>query len=103
MKITIQSPGYKANQKLLAFVTKKLQNLDHFNETIIEGQVCLKIDKSGTKENKNCEIKLVVPGNDLFATKNGQKFEDAIIKVVNALKSQLLDLKTKYKGGAVPN
>lgn len=34
---------------------KKLQNLDHFNETIIEG-VCLKIDKSGILKNETCEM-----------------------------------------------
>lgn len=103
MKITIQSPGFKADQRLLTFVTKKLEKLDHYNETIIESQVCLKIDKSGTVENKTCEIKLVVPGNDLFAAKNSKIFQDAVIKVVNALKSQLLELKITRKGVAAPN
>lgn len=101
MRIVIQSPGFKADQKLLNFVTKKLQNLGHLNETIIEGNVCLKMDKSGTQENKICEIKLVVPGNDLFAVKNSQKFQDAITKSVNALKNQLSDLKPENKGGTV--
>ena len=103
MKITIQSPGFKADKKLLNLVTKKLQSLDRFNETIIAGLVCLKIDKWSTVENKTCEIRLVVPGNDLFATKNSQRFEDAIINTVDALKSQLSDLKTTHKGLFVPD
>ena len=103
MKITIQSPGFKADEKLLTFVTKKLQSLDHFNEKIIEGQVCLKIDKLAIPENKVCEIKLVIPGNDLFAAKTSQKFEDAILKVISALKSQLSDLKITHKGVAAPH
>lgn len=101
MRIVIESPGFKADQKLLNFVTKKLQNLAHFNETIIEGNVCLKVDSSGTQENKLCEIKLVVPGNDLFTTRNSETFQKSITKAVNALKSQLSDLKTEYKGGAI--
>jgi putative sigma-54 modulation protein len=100
MRIVIQSPGFKADEKLLDFVTSKLQNLAHFNEAIIEGNVCLKMDRSATQENKLCEIKLAVPGNDLFVTKNSETFQESIIKAVNALKSQLSDLKTEHKGGA---
>ena len=103
MKITIQSPGFKADQKLLTFVTKKLEKLDLFYDSIIEGQVSLKTDKPEIVENKMCEIKLVVPGNDLFAARNSKNFENAVTKTVSALKSQLLDLKKTHKGLVAPN
>ncbi len=96
MKITIQSPGFKATKTLLNFVTKKLLNLHHLNETILEASVCLKIDKQGIPENKTCEIKLTVPGNDLFASKKSKTFEEAITKVINALKNQVAELKPNY-------
>jgi putative sigma-54 modulation protein len=101
MKITIQSPGFKATKTLLDFATKKLQNLHHLNETILEGIVCLKINKPEIPENKTCEIKLAIPGNDLFASKDSKTFEEAITKVVNALKHQLSDVKPNYKEGHV--
>jgi putative sigma-54 modulation protein len=102
MKVIIQSPGFKADQKLLDFITQKLQKLDQLNDSILEGNVCLKLDKSDTRENKVCEIKLPVRGNDLFASKQSQSFEDATNKVITALKRQLKDLKKEYKGGDVP-
>jgi ribosomal subunit interface protein len=102
MKVIIQTPGFKADQKLLNFVTKKLQKLDQLNDSILEGQVCLKLDKSDTQENKICEIKLAIRGKDLFAARQSQTFEEATNKVVGALKRQLTDLKKEHKRGDIP-
>lgn len=102
MKVIIQTPGFKADQKLLDFVVKKLEKLGQINDTILEANVCLKLDKSDTRENKICEVKLAIPGSDLFAAKQSQTFEEATNKVVVALKRQLTDLKKEYKGGPVP-
>lgn len=96
MKIVIQTPGFKAQQSLLNSVNKKLNKLESISNTVLEADVCLKIDKSDTKENKTCEIKLLVPGNDLFAMKQSQNFEEAIDKVIDALKRQLLDRKPEH-------
>lgn len=101
MNTIIQSPGIKAEQKLLTLVTKKLKNLGRFNEKIIESHVCLRMEKSDAQENKICEIRLVIPGNDLFAARSSQTFANAITETVNALKRQLSDHKTEHKGGSV--
>jgi putative sigma-54 modulation protein len=89
MKITIQSPDFKADQKLLDLVTEKVEKLGKFSERIHEASVTLKLDRSDTKENKICEIRLGIPGNDLFATKQCQSFEEAASKTSDALKSQI--------------
>ncbi len=102
MKINIQTPGFKADQKLLDFVTDKLQKLDQLNDNILEGNVTLKLDKSDTQENKICEIKLAIRGNDLFAARQSHSFEEATNKVFAALKRQIIDIKKEYKGGDVP-
>ena len=101
MKIIIQTPGFKADAKLLNFVTKKLQKLEQFHNRIQEGQVLLRLDKSDIQKNKICEIKLMVPGSDLFASKQYETFEEAVNKVVAALKRQLTDLKKELKGGEI--
>jgi ribosome-associated translation inhibitor RaiA len=49
----------------------------------------LKLDKSDTKENKICEIKLVIPGQDLFASKQSNTFEDALMQTIEAVKPQV--------------
>ncbi len=102
MKVIIQTPGFKADEKLLDFITRKLEKLEQLNDGILEGDVCLKLDKSDTRENKICEIKLAVPGKDLFAAKQSQSFEEATTKAITALKRQVKGLKKEYKGGDVP-
>lgn len=89
MKITIQTPDFKADQKLLDHVTEKVQKLGRFSESIHEAIVTLKLDKSETRENKVCEVRLGIPGNDLFAQKQSKTFEEAAAKTIDALKSQI--------------
>ena len=89
MEISIQSPHFTTNDHLTDFVTKKVNSLSHLNSRIMKSEVCLKLDKSDTAENKVCEIKLVIPGNDLFAKRQCHTFEEAITKVVDALQEQV--------------
>lgn len=95
MKIIIQTPDFKATEKLMSFVEQKLDKLDVPNSTIQEARVCLRIDKSDTKENKFCEIRLVIPGNDLFASRQTETFEESVTSTINALKHQLAKGKTE--------
>jgi putative sigma-54 modulation protein len=94
MKITIQSPDFRADQKLLDLISEKVQKLGKFSDRIHEASVTLKLDRSETKENKICEIKLGIPGNDLFAIKQCKTFEEAAAKTSDALKSQIESWKT---------
>jgi len=96
MKITIQTPGFKATTKLLSFITNKLRKLEHLHSGIIEGDVILRLEKSETQNNKLCEIKLAIPGNDLFASKRNETFEEASTKVIETLKRQLSDQKADH-------
>lgn len=89
MKITIQTPNFKADQKLLDLVTEKVEKLGKFTDRIHDASVTLKLDKSDTRDNKICEIKLAIPGNDLFATKQCKSFEEAASKTTDALRSQI--------------
>jgi putative sigma-54 modulation protein len=94
MKINIQSPDFKADQKLIDFVTEKVEKLAKFTDRIHEAYVTLKLDRSDTKENKVCEIKLAIPGNDLFAIKQSKTFEEAAAKTSDALRSQIESVKS---------
>ena len=96
MKITIQTPGFKATKKILSFITTKLKRLDQLHAGIIEGQVLLRLEKSDTGNNKLCEIKLSMPGNDAFASAQSQTFEEASSQVIEALKRQITDKKIEH-------
>lgn len=97
MKTIIQTPDFKADEKLLTFVNEKLEKLERFSDRILESRVTLKLDKSDDRENKICEIKLVIPGNDLFVTKQAKSFEEATADAVDALKHQIASWKEKAR------
>lgn len=89
MKIDIQSPGLEPNQELELFVYKEVGKLFHLYKEVISSEVCLNLDSLSAKENKSCRIRLVVRGNDLFATAKGKMFEEAITQSAEALKRQI--------------
>lgn len=67
----------------------------HIYYKIDAAQVCLKLEKSDVNDNKICEIRLVVPGNDLFAKRQSATFEDAANEAIDALQQQIKKMKTK--------
>ena len=93
MKCIIETPNFKARQELLDFVEEKVSKLDRLTDIIIESKVFLKLDNTDNKENKICEIQLVIPGNDLFAKNRSSGFEDAVMKTIEGIKHQLQRLK----------
>lgn len=98
MKITIQTPCFTAKQELLNFVHEKAEQLNRFYGEIIGTEVCLRLNNSDTKENKLCEIKLAIPGNDLMASSQCKTFEEAVSKAVETIKGQIKRKKTKIIG-----
>ncbi len=95
MKVIIQTPEFKAKQELLDLVEEKVQKLEKFNERIIDARVTLKIDKSDSRENKICEIRIGIPGNDLYVGKNAETFEEAIAFATDAMKRQVVESRKK--------
>lgn len=95
MKINIQSFSFQANDKLIDFAKDKISKLTQYSGRVMEAQVTLKAVKSATRNSKICEIKLAIPGNDLFASKQCNSFEEAILKSSEALKQQLLTWREK--------
>lgn len=95
MKLNIQSIRFDADQKLLDIVQAKADKLDTYFDRIVSGDVFLRLEKSENRENKLVEIKLEVPGNDLFASKKAASFEEAVDEAVEALRRQVKKLKEK--------
>ena len=86
---------FKADQKLLSFIQERLNKLEQFNDQIVSAEVYLRLDKDREKENKIAEIKLHVPGKEMFAKKQCQSFEEATNVAVEALRRQIMKEKTK--------
>lgn len=94
MDVQIHSIHFDADAKLQNFIKERIDKLSLFYGQIINGEVYLRLDKNGDKENKVAEIKLSVPGKDLFAKKQCKSFEEATDTAVEALRRQI----KKHKG-----
>lgn len=95
MKLQTHSVHFDADQKLIDFIQKKANKLETFYDRIIDGEVFLKLESGEATENKIVEIKLNIPGNQLFAKEQESSFEAATDKAVHALKKQLMKHKEK--------
>jgi putative sigma-54 modulation protein len=95
MKLNIQSIHFDADKKLLDLIQLKADKLETYFDKVVSGDVFLRLEKSDNRENKLVEIKLEVPGNDLFASKKSASFEEAADEAFEALRRQLKKLKEK--------
>jgi putative sigma-54 modulation protein len=94
MEIKVQSIHFDADKKLEDFINEKVSKLSALHEHITTGEVFLRLDKNESGDNKIAEIKLNVPGKELFAKRQCKTFEEAIDLSVEALRTQV----KKYKG-----
>lgn len=98
MNIKVNPVRFTADQKLIDFITKKVNKLDTFFEGIINAEVTLKVDKPESANNKVSEVKLSVPSKDyLFAKKQADTFEEATDLAVEAIRRQLKKHKEKTR------
>lgn len=83
MNIIIDSPGFNAGGTLENYITNQLDRLN--SDRIMQADVTLYLGPEGTPERHHCEIRLEIPGNDLFVKKQGDYFETAISSCVDIL------------------
>src|SRR5476651_547255 len=95
MKITVQSIHFTADRKLLDFIQKKVDKLETFYDHIISGEVYLKLENVEDEANKITEIKLMLPGNQIFAKEQCKTFEEATDLVLESLRKQIEKHKQK--------
>lgn len=93
MNTTINSVKFKADEKLEKFINEKVAKLDRMIDNAIKCEVTLKVDKPESDNNKIAELRLFVPGKDLFVTKQANTFEQAVADGIDTLKIQI----EKYK------
>ncbi len=93
MEIKIKSLKFDADQKLVAFVEKKVSKLEKFYDGLGTADVILSLLPE--PENKNAKIQVHVPGQELIVEKNAKTFEDAITECADAMKEKLTRFKEK--------
>ena len=98
MKLQVQSIHFNADVKLIDFIQRKVDKLQIFYDRMVDGEVFLRLNNEGI-ENKTVEIKLNMPGTQLFAIEKAKSFEAAADMATEALRRQLRKFKTKVKQG----
>lgn len=89
MRVSINKNGLKTTKELTDHIVDRVSKLSQFSERIVEAQVALKVDKATSGENKIVEIKLVIPGHDLYSEKRSARFEDSLMSSLTAIEHQL--------------
>ena len=98
MKVNINSVHFKTDKRLDSFISEKVEKLTELYDGIIGSEVTLRVNNGEDHDNKVAEIRLLVPGNDLFAKKQSKSFEEATDIAVDALRKQLTKHKQKQRG-----
>jgi putative sigma-54 modulation protein len=89
MQIQVQSIHFKADGSLIQYIQDKLNKLTLFHPGIIAADVFLRLEKDQERENKCVEVKLNVPGSDVFSSRKATSFEEAASDAAEALRKQL--------------
>jgi putative sigma-54 modulation protein len=100
MKLQVHSIHFDADRKLVDFIQRKIDKLETFYDRLVDGEVFLRLNNEGI-ENKTVEIKLNVPGTQLFAVEKARSFEAATDLATLAIRMQLKKFKTKIRNGRV--
>ncbi|MHC1707918.1 MAG: ribosome-associated translation inhibitor RaiA [Bacteroidales bacterium] len=98
MKININAVHFKTDKKLDDYINDKVTKLHQYFEGVIGSDVTLRLDSKDKVKDKIVEIRVIIPGNDLYAKKESKSFEDATTLAVEAVRKQLTKYKDKLKG-----
>lgn len=102
MRVHTESVQFKADQKLLDFIERKLLKMEHFFDRVIDARVTLKLENSGQIKDKIAEVKLSVPGETLIAKASTKTFEASVDMAVDSLRRQLVRYKEKIRRHSQP-
>lgn len=97
MTINIQFVNLDYSDSLAEFTTKKLNKLLEKYEWLISADVFFKEEGTNPDKGKICNIKLGVPGPDVFATSDEKNFEMAVKETISDLQIQLKKKKHTFK------
>lgn len=92
MKIQIHAP-WEVNPYTKGVILKKTEKLGKFYERIEKADVYLKNKEGESIKDKSVEIRLAVPGPDIFAEARADSLEKAAAEAVEKVRRQLVKQK----------
>lgn len=98
MNIKINAVKFSIDTKLEKFIESKVKKLVQLYDDILGVEVFLKLENTQNLDNKVTEIRIEIPGYDMFAKKQSKSFEEATDNAIDALKKQITKHKAKVRG-----
>ncbi len=98
MRVQVNAVHFDVDAKLVGFIQKKLSKLETYYDRLLSGEVYLKLDKGDSAKKiktKILEVKITMPGGEVFVKESGKTFEEATDIAVDALKIQIMKFKDK--------
>ena len=91
--INVKSLKFDADEKLLAFVEKKVGKVEKFFDNL--GDIDVTLSLSPDPDNKNVRLQTRFPGEDLVIERHARTFEEAVTEAVDIMKERLVRNKEK--------
>ena len=96
MNVNIQTVHFDADDKLVDYVTKKVEKLNTFHDQILKVDLFLKLDNVvHSIKDKVVEIKVHVPKYDFFVKASSKSFEESFDNAMDSIISQIKRKKDK--------
>ncbi len=96
MNVNIQTVHFDADDKLVEYVSRKVQKLNTFHDRILKVDVFLKLDNVvHTIKDKIVEIRVHVPRHDFFVKASSKSFEESFDSAMESIVSQIKRKKEK--------
>lgn len=95
MQVIIHKSSELADNTI-AVINEKVAKLETYYDRIERAEVFIKEDDGSASNGHTVEIRLAIPGNDLFANHTDQSIERATAEVAEALRRQIRKHKQKH-------
>ncbi len=96
MNVKIQTVHFDADEKLLEYVTRKVDKLNTFHDNITKVDVFLKLDNVVHNiKDKIAELRVHVPKHDFFVKASSKSFEESFENALDSMITQIKRQKTK--------
>jgi len=97
MDKTIEPVNFNASQELIQHIDEMFDKLVRFNDQIVKTDIYLKSLRETPQRSKKIEVRVFLPGKDVFVEQEGETFKTAAQKAFDRLKVILGKQKDKLK------
>lgn len=97
MEKTIEPVNFNASRELIQHIDEMFDKLVRFNDQIVKADIYLKSLRETPERSKKIEVRVFLPGKDVFVDQEGETFKTAAQKAFDRLKVILGKEKDKLK------